>query len=124
MIKQSNTLFYFLIVTFLITIFISSCSKKEHKRLKDDKFTEVLAELMIIENLGIQEFERIILAKNVFEKHKIDSAAFNETRRFYAENEKYWIKIYTKVKDKIQIKLDSLQTISNNPEDIIQTPEE
>jgi hypothetical protein len=79
---------------------------------------EVLADLMIIENLGISESERIILANKVFEKHKIDSVIFNETRRRHEENEKYWIKIYTKVKDRIQFKLDSLHTIQNHSDDI------
>ena len=118
MFRQSNKYSYFILITLLLTIFISSCSKNKHKSLKDDKFVDVLADLMIIENLGISESERIILANKVFEKHKIDSVIFNETRRRHEENEKYWIKIYTKVKDRIQFKLDSLHTIQNHSDDI------
>jgi hypothetical protein len=118
MFRQSNKYSYFILITLLLTIFISSCSKNKHKSLKEDQFVEVLADLMIIENLGISESERIILANKVFEKHKIDSVIFNETRRRHEENEKYWIKIYTKVKDRIQFKLDSLHTIQNHSDDI------
>ncbi len=118
MIRQSIFFYYSILITLLLTIFISSCSKKEHKLLKDEKFVEVLADLMIIEKLGIQESERVMLAHRVFEKYQIDSAIFNETRRHHAENEKYWIKIYTKVKARIQVKLDSMQAIKNNPDDI------
>jgi hypothetical protein len=100
----------------LLTIFISSCSKNEDNLLKDEIFVEVLTDLMIIENLGIQESERIILAENVFEKHKIDSAIFNKTRRFHEDDEKYWTKIYTKVKERIQTKLDSIEIIKNKPD--------
>ncbi len=117
MFRLSNKYSYFIFTTLLLTIFISSCSKNEDKLLKNDKFVNVLADLMIIENLGIPESERIILANKVFEEHKIDSATFNQTRRHYEENEKYWIKIYTKVKDRIQFKLDSLQTIKKNSDD-------
>lgn len=118
MYRQSNKYIYFILITLLLTIFISSCSKNEDKLVKNDKFVDVLADLMIIENLDIPESERIILANKVFEVHKIDSAIFNETRRHYEENENYWIKIYTKVKDRIQFKQDSLRTIKKNSDDI------
>ena len=116
MYKRSIHLNFLILITLLLTIFISSCSKKDRKLLKDDKFVEVLTDLMIVENLSIQETERIKLTQQVFEKYGIDSSVFYATRRHHAENEKYWIKIYTKVKQRIQTKLDSIQAAQSPPD--------
>ena len=116
MYKRSNCIIFLILITLLLTIFISSCSKKERKYLKDDKFVEVLTDLMIIENLSITESDRIKLVQQVFEKYHVDSTAFYETRRHQSENEKYWIKIYGRVKQRIQAKLDSIQATQNPPD--------
>ena len=108
MIRQMNPVLCSMIVTLLLTNFISTCSKNEDIILDDDTFVEVLADLMIIEKVGASESERIHLANQVFEKHKIDTIIFNKTRRFYESDETYWIKIYSKVKDLIQTKIDSI----------------
>ena len=115
MIRQMNPLLYSIIVTFLLTNFISSCSKNEDTLLNDEKFVEVLADLMIIEKIGIPEYERIQYAKAVFKKHKIDTTIYYRTRRFYEANEEYWIKIYMKTKIRIQTKLDSIDILKEKP---------
>ena len=107
MIRQMKSLIYSLIVTFFLTNFISTCSKNKEILLSDDQFVEVLADLMIIEKLGVSESERIHLTKQVFEKHEIDTTIFNRTRRFYQTDEAYWIKIYSRTKDLIQTRIDS-----------------
>ena len=78
---------------------------------------------MIIENLSIQESERIKMAQQVFKKHQVDSSVFNETRRRHAENERYWIKIYTKIREGIQAKMDSIRSAQNLPEAAPSKPE-
>ncbi|MEJ2545269.1 MAG: DUF4296 domain-containing protein [Calditrichaceae bacterium] len=118
MIKRSIHIYFLILITLLITNFISSCSKKENKLLKDDKFVEVLTDLMIVENLSVQKSEQIKLAQKVFQKYQVDSSAFYRTRRHYEKNEKYWIKIYSKVNERIQVKLDSFRTEQSMPDKV------
>lgn len=108
MFRQLKPINYLIFLTIIITTFLSSCSKNEEKLLDDKTFSEVLAELMIIENLGIPEKDRIHLAENVFNKYKIDTTLFFRTRRFYKQDEEHWIKIYAKTEAIIRAKMDSL----------------
>lgn len=109
MIRQLNPILYSIIITYLLTNFISSCSKNEEILLSDDIFVEVLSDLLIVEKVGVSESERHILAKAVFEKYKIDTTIFNKTRRYYKSDEKHWIIIYSRVKDLIKVKIDSIE---------------
>jgi hypothetical protein len=113
MFKQSCLIIYLLIITILITCFISSCSKNEKKLLDDRKFTKVLAELMIIDNLNVPDSERTYLSKAVFDSFNVDSTLFFKTRRFHENDEKYWIKIYGGVEELVRAKLDSLNEIKS-----------
>ena len=107
--------YYSVIVTILLTIFISSCSKNEDKLLTDEKFASVLADLMIVEKLGVNESDLAQLTHRVFIKQNIDTSIFNRTRRFHQADEKYWIKIFGMVEKIINMKIDSIDAREVKP---------
>jgi hypothetical protein len=99
---------FFICLTILITIFISDCSKTDKKILKQEKFVKILADMLVIENLGISENEKSALMQKVFQKHHTDQQTFKKTREYFKKDPKYWIKVYSSAKDLISAQADSI----------------
>jgi hypothetical protein len=97
-----------IILTKIITIFISSCSINGKNILPREQFVVVLAELMVIERLPISENEKLLLIKKTFDENKVTSDQFYKTREQYSEDPDYWISVYDDAKSIFKVKADSL----------------
>ncbi|MBD3225705.1 MAG: DUF4296 domain-containing protein [Caldithrix sp.] len=107
---------FLLLLTFFFTILISSCSDSKQKLMKKEEFSDILAELIIIEKLNIPKNAKIALMQKVFENHDVEPELFQKTRQRYQEHPAFWIEVYDKAKERIsslppdaQSYVDSLQ---------------
>jgi hypothetical protein len=91
-------------ITFFLTVFFSRCSKDEKKVIPEQKFVEILSDVMIIDNLGIPQIEKVALLKTVLHKHEITTEEFSFTRDRYKENADFWISVYKRTQEKIKEK--------------------
>jgi len=92
-----------LLLLFLLTLIISNCSKsKSDNHLNEDQFVDILAELMITEQLKIGHTEKVSLVKQIFKKHNISSKEFSTYKKEHENDPQYWIDIYKKVEKRIK----------------------
>jgi len=110
--KKMSFFFAFFIFTLIFTLLFQGCTSDKPKLLKKKKFIEVYAELMIIEQLAIEEPEKLELTANVFTNHQITQTRFLATKEYYKRNPKYWSKIYKAVEEKIR-ESDKKQVMEN-----------
>ena len=106
--KKIRNLIILLIVTFLITCFISTCSKNQQTLMKKDKFVIVLSELMVIERLNIPESEKLALINSLFRKYNTNRELFILTRENYQKDPEFWIEVYEEAKNILRAESDSL----------------
>ncbi len=98
-----NRLFFILLLTINLTFLNLNCSKNENADFIDeDQFVDILARLMIIEQLKIGQTEKLPLIKQVFKEYHTDNAAFNAYKKRYENDTKHWINIYKKVEKRIR----------------------
>ena len=68
----------------------------------EDKFIDILARLMIIEQLKTGQNEKLQMIKQVFEEYNTTAEAFNAYKNKYENDTKHWITIYRKVEKRIK----------------------
>lgn len=109
MITQKRLFFNSLIfLTLISTILLHSCTKKNNPTLSRKTFTAVLAEIIIIENLGVDDVQKIALTKKVFTDTGVSVEKFEATKEKYKKNPQYWIKVYGAAQNLIKEKQKSL----------------
>ena len=113
MISQKKPFFFaFFILTLIFILLFQSCTLDRPKLLKKKIFISVYAELMIIEQLALDEPEKLELTASVFINHQTTKARFLATKEYYKQNPKYWSKIYKAVEEKIR-ESDKKQVMEN-----------
>jgi len=109
MITKNRTVFNSLLVlTLLSLIWLQACTKKDNPTLSRKTFTSVLAEILVIENLGVDDTQKIALTKKVFLDADVTAEEFEATKEKYKENPKYWMKVYSAAQTIIKEKEKSL----------------
>ncbi|MGD9899313.1 MAG: DUF4296 domain-containing protein [Calditrichaceae bacterium] len=98
--------YVFIGLTIFFTIFLSTCSSEQKKNLSKDKFSSVLAEISIIENLAVEDTEKMALIKNLFKKYNTTPDEFIRTIEANKKNSEYWIDIYKRTSAIIKEKSD------------------
>ncbi len=98
--------YIFIGLTIFFTIFLSTCSSEPKKNLSKDKFSSILAELSIIENLAVEDTEKLALIKKLFQKYNTTTDEFIRTIESNKKNSEYWIDIYKRTSVKIKEKSD------------------
>lgn len=105
MITKKRTFFNSLLLFTLFSLFwLQGCEKKNETTLSRKVFTSVLAELLVIEKLGIDDVQKIALTKKVFADAGISAEAFKATKEYYKKTPKYWMKVYKAAEDLIKEK--------------------
>lgn len=99
--KYYSVLIY---LTFFLTFFFIGCSKVEKKILPEEKFIEILTDVMIVDNLAIPQHEKLALLQTLFKKHEITAEQFSFTKQHYKENADFWIRVYQNVRNRIKEK--------------------
>lgn len=108
MFNHRPLLIYMIILTKILTIFISSCSFNGENIIPREQFVVVLANLLVIERLPISEDEKLLLIKKTFEENKVTIEQFYQTRERYREDPDYWISVYEEAKNIFKLQADSL----------------
>jgi len=93
-----------LYLTLFFTFFFTRCSKDEEKIIPEEKFVEILSDVMIIDNLAIGQNDKIALMVRVFEKHDISSKQFIQTKEHYQKDAEFWIRVYYRTQKRIKEK--------------------
>ncbi len=90
-------------LTIILTILTLNCSKTASPNLmSDEKFIDILARLMIIEQLKIGQNEKLPLIKEVFKEYNTTRTAFDAYKKYYENDTKHWITIYRKTEKRIK----------------------
>ncbi len=88
---------------FTLTLIISNCSiSNTDSLLSEEQFVDILAELMITEQLKISHAEKLSLIKHIFKNHNITSEEFYTYKIDYENDPQRWISIYKKVEKRIK----------------------
>lgn len=108
-------------------LFAWSCQNSSDKRpgdvLPEDKMAEVLTEIHLAEakagKLGITSSDSTTLIykrleSQIYKKHKIDTATYFRSYRYYSSNPDKMADVYKQVAEKLQIQ-DSLQRLKAAP---------
>lgn len=104
-----STLFF---LTLISAFLFQSCSSDKPTLLKKKNFISVYAELMIIEELAIDEPEKVKLVAQVLSNYKTTQAQFLATKEYYKQDPKFWSRIYKDVEEKIR-ESDKKQVLVN-----------
>lgn len=96
--------YVFLGLTFFFTFFLSTCSSEQNKNLSKDKFSSILAEISVIENLAIEDTQKMALIKKLFQKYNTTTDEFIRTIESNKKNSEFWIDIYKRTSAKIKNK--------------------
>ena len=70
--------------------------------MNEDQFVDILAELMITEQLKIGHNEKVSLVRQIFKKHNISSKEFYTFKEEHENDPQHWIDIYRKVEKRIK----------------------
>ncbi len=110
MITKKHPLFNsFFIFTMAAVFMFHGCAKKNPDVLKKKTFAAVLTELMVIEKLGTDEVHKTALTQAVLDSFQVTAEQFSVTTEYYKENQKFWLKMYKSVENKITEKEKELQ---------------
>jgi hypothetical protein len=91
-------------ITLFFTFFFTRCSKDEEKIIPEEKFIEILSDIMIIDNLSIAQNDKIALMVRVFEKYDVSQKQFLLTREHYKKDADFWIRVYKRTQNRIKEK--------------------
>jgi len=94
--------FLLLLITLLLIQIVSSCNKENNYLIDKEKFVNITAELMIIEKLNIKTDQKTLLAKNVFEKYKVNADKYWLTKEHYQNDPVFWADVYKQVQVRIK----------------------
>ena len=101
------------LVALLLTLGLFSCTSNNHKGILDEeKMTEVLQEVMLLENYyqskyGSPSVYKAALDSSVeivFKKHQINKIQFSKSFDFYAQNPELFQKIQAKIIENLNSK--------------------
>ncbi len=101
---------------FLKLILFISCQKSGVEIIPQDKMVNMLVDLSIIKsinNLNYQENQLIVSPEDFFilQKYNIDSLNWELNKNYYSQRPKILAKIYSRVQDSIEKKIDSLKNL-------------
>tara|TARA_B100000575_G_scaffold207986_1_gene169317 strand:+ start:4580 stop:4924 length:345 start_codon:yes stop_codon:yes gene_type:complete len=104
---------------FLKFILFFSCQKSGVEIISQDKMVNMLVDLSIIKsinNLNYQENQLIVSPEDFFilQKYNIDSLNWELNKNYYSQRPKILAKIYSRVQDSIQKKIDSLKNLKKD----------
>jgi len=108
-----------LIITFLLTIFISGCSKNLNHNLDDKKLIKIVAELLVAEKMNVPEASRQALLKKIFDEYKTSPQELINSRIQTNRDVIKWISIYSSAREEI-----SAMESNKNPEKVPEIKEE
>ncbi len=104
-----STISIFIILLAIQIVF--SCKKENNHLLDKDKFVNITAELMIIEKLNINNNQKTLLAKNVFEKYKVNAENYWHTKNYYQTDPVFWADVYKQVQARIKEIIKKKETV-------------
>lgn len=84
------------------TFFALSCSNKQPKTIKSDKFVDLMSEVMVIENLTVSDSLKAAMIQNVFNEKKITLTEFENTIKTAENDPGFWYNVYTQIKDQMK----------------------
>ena len=91
-----------LIITLFATQILSSCKKENNSLVDKESFVNITAELMIIEKLNMKPEQKVLLAKQVFDKYKVNTDSYRRTKEYYQNDPAYWADVYKQVQSHIK----------------------
>ena len=107
----------------LVACLVFNCSnnefgdvKKPENLLNEEKFTQVLAEMMLLEASVQNETSNIehthkvmeVSSPKILKKHQVSKKTYSESFEYYAHDKLKMEEIYTKILDKYNIELSKL----------------
>jgi len=93
----------------LLVVLLAACTQKDEipkGTISEEKMGQIMTDIHLIEarvsRLSIASIDSTTLVserlkRDVFKKHKIDTAAYNQSYRFYSMHPEYLERIYEKV---------------------------
>lgn len=96
--KLSTIIFIFIICTSYFT----NCSEKYENNSANDNFENIIAELMIIENMAISDSLKAVLIIENLENNNTSIEKFRIHISNYREDPYYWSDAYIKIKQIIK----------------------
>jgi len=86
----------------ICTFLLLTCSQEKEKTLDQEKFVQVLSDLMLIENMAVADSTKIRLINDSLIKYSVSLDKIKITIGHFEDNPEYWQKIYTQVKENLK----------------------
>ncbi len=113
---------YALKIVIILLFTVSGCKSTPKDILSEEKMAEIIVDIKMLESTADRTFYRSIdstrvafkqLQKEVYKKHKIDSAGFSKSYDYYLNNKRQFLKVLEKA-EKILEKATENEEPGNN----------
>ena len=89
------------IIVLVCIISLLSCEKEPQNILSDEALTEIMSELITIENLNISDTTKVVLINNTLKEKNVSLEKLRSTIAYYKNDPEFWHLQYTQIKDRL-----------------------